>query len=68
MIAPGEATQIVYTRTPNGRTSRFARNLLVSGEVNVKPPLTHELPLERFDEGIGLMQRKEAIKVSFTLW
>jgi threonine dehydrogenase-like Zn-dependent dehydrogenase len=63
-----QATQIVYTRTPNGRTSRFARNLLVSGEVNVKPLLTHELPLERFDEGIGLMQRREAIKVSFTLW
>ena len=41
-----QATQIVYTRTPNGRTSRFARNLLVSGEVNVKPLLTHELPLE----------------------
>ncbi|HET7771706.1 MAG TPA: zinc-binding dehydrogenase [Chloroflexota bacterium] len=63
-----QATQIVYTRTPNGRTSRFARNLLVSGEVNVKPLLTHELPLERFDEGIKLMQNKEAIKVSFMLW
>jgi threonine dehydrogenase-like Zn-dependent dehydrogenase len=63
-----QGTSIHYTRTPNGRTSRFARNLLVGGEVNVKPLLTHELPLERFDEGIGLMQRKEAIKVSFTLW
>src|SRR5687768_590422 len=63
-----QATQILYTRTPNGRTSRFARNLLVSGEVNVKPLLTHELPLGRFDEGIKLMQNKEAIKVSFMLW
>jgi threonine dehydrogenase-like Zn-dependent dehydrogenase len=63
-----QATTIVYTRTPNGRTSRFARNLLVSGEVNVKPLLTHELPLDRFDEGIELMQKKEAIKVSFMLW
>ena len=63
-----QATSIQYTRTPNGRTSRFARNLLVSGQVNVKPLLTHELPLERFDEGIALMQRKEAIKVTFTLW
>ena len=36
--------------------------------MNVKPLLTHELPLERFDQGIALMQRKEAIKVSFTLW
>ncbi|HEU5318267.1 MAG TPA: zinc-binding dehydrogenase [Chloroflexota bacterium] len=63
-----QATQILYTRTANGRTSRFARNLLVNGEVLVKPLLTHELPLEKFDEGIRLMQRKEAIKVSFTLW
>lgn len=62
------ATSIHYTRTPNGRTSRFARNLLVSGQVNVKPLLTHELPLDQFDTGIALMQRKEAIKVSFTLW
>jgi threonine dehydrogenase-like Zn-dependent dehydrogenase len=62
------ATSIHYTRTPNGRTSRFARNLLVSGQVNVKPLLTHELPIEQFDRGIALLQRKEAIKVSFTLW
>jgi threonine 3-dehydrogenase len=61
-------TSIHYTRTPNGRTSRFARNLLVSGQVNVKPLLTHALPIEQFDRGIALMQRKEAIKVSFTLW
>ena len=61
-------TTIQYTRTPNGRTSRFARNLLVSGQVNVKPLLTHELPIQRFDRGIELMQKKEAIKVSFTLW
>ena len=62
-----QATQILYTRTANGRTSRLARNLLVSGQVNVRPLLTHELPLEKFDEGIRLMQNKEAIKVSFTL-
>ena len=61
-------TSIHYTRTPNGRTSRFARNLLVSGVVNVKPLLTHELPIQEFDRGIDLMQKKEAIKVSFTLW
>ncbi|HEX2185254.1 MAG TPA: zinc-binding dehydrogenase [Chloroflexota bacterium] len=62
------ATSIPYTRTPNGRTSRFARNLLVSGQVNVKPLLTHELPLEQFDRGVELLKKKEAIKVSFTLW
>lgn len=62
------ATSIHYTRTPNGRTSRFARNLLVSGQVDVKPLLTHEMPIEAFDRGIEVMQKQEAIKVSFTLW
>lgn len=61
-------TAIQYTRTPNGRTSRFARNLLVSRQVDVRPLLTHQLPLERFDQGIELLQQKRAIKVSFTLW
>ena len=52
-----QGTSIHYTRTPNGRTSRLARNLLVSGVVIVKPLLTNELPLELFDQGIALMKR-----------
>ena len=63
-----QGTSIHYTRTPNGRTSRFARNLLVSGVVNVKLLLTREFPIAAFDRGIALLQKKEAIKVTYMLW
>ena len=60
-------TTIEYTRTPAGRPGRYARELLLSGQVNVKPLLTHELPIEQFEEGLGLLRRREALKVSFTM-
>jgi threonine dehydrogenase-like Zn-dependent dehydrogenase len=60
-------TTIEYTRTPAGRPSKYSRQLLVSGQVNVKPLLTHELPIEQFEQGLDLLRRKDAIKVSFTL-
>jgi len=60
-------TTIEYTRTPAGRPGKYCRHLLVSGQVNVKPLLTHELPIEDFEQGLDLLRKKEAIKVSFTL-
>ena len=60
-------TSIEYTRTPAGRPGKYARHLLLSGQVNVKPLLTAELPIEQFSEGLDLLRRREAIKVSFTL-
>lgn len=60
-------TSIEYTRTPAGRPGRYARELLLSGQVNVKPLLTHELPIEQFEDGLGLLRRREALKVSFTM-
>lgn len=67
MSSRRSSTSIEYTRTPAGRASRYARNLLVSGQVNVKPLLTHELPIEEFPRGLELLRRREAIKVSFVL-
>jgi threonine dehydrogenase-like Zn-dependent dehydrogenase len=60
-------TSIEYTRTPAGRPAKYARHLLMSGQVNVKPLLTHELPIEQFSQGLDLLRRRKAIKVSFTL-
>ncbi|MBI3974244.1 MAG: alcohol dehydrogenase catalytic domain-containing protein [Chloroflexi bacterium] len=60
-------TTIEYTRTPAGRPGKYARHLLVSGQVNVKPLLTHEIPIEEFDKGIDLLRRREAIKVTFDM-
>ena len=61
------ATSIDYTRTPAGRPGKYARHLLASGQVNVKPLLTHELPIEQFERGIQLLRQREAIKVTFDM-
>jgi L-iditol 2-dehydrogenase len=60
-------TTVEYTRTPAGRPGRYARHLLLSGQVKVQPLLTVELPIEEFRHGLDLLRRREAIKVSFTL-
>lgn len=38
-------------------------SFLLSGRLNLKPIITHELPMEEFDRGVKLMQAGEAIKV-----
>jgi threonine 3-dehydrogenase len=68
MVARRQGTTIEYTRTPAGRPGRYARHLLVSGQVNVKPLLTHEVPIEEFERGLDLLRRREALKVTFNLW
>jgi threonine dehydrogenase-like Zn-dependent dehydrogenase len=60
-------TSIEYTRTPAGRPGKYARHLLVSGQVNVKPLLTHEVPIEEFVRGLDLLRRREALKVTFDM-
>src|SRR5205823_8483742 len=67
MATRRSGTTIEYTRTPAGRPGKYARHLLLSGQVNVKPLLTHELPIEDFEQGLDLLRQKQAIKVSFTL-
>jgi threonine 3-dehydrogenase len=67
MVTRRQATSIEYTRTPAGRPGKYCRHLLVSGQVQVKPLLTHELPIEEFEKGLDLLRSKQAIKVSFTL-
>jgi len=38
-------------------------DLILSGRVNLKPIITHEIPLADFEEGFKLMKAGEAIKV-----
>jgi L-iditol 2-dehydrogenase len=40
--------------------------LLVEGSLDPSPLVTHRLPLARFDEAVGLMRRREALKVLLT--
>jgi len=59
---------VEYSGTPLGRPGPYARQLLLSGAVNVKPFLTHELPIEEFEGGVELLRSREAIKVSYDMW
>jgi hypothetical protein len=43
---PGDSIHYIHAHC-----TAFCGNSLVSGVVNVKPPLTHEPPLEQFDKG-----------------
>jgi threonine dehydrogenase-like Zn-dependent dehydrogenase len=61
------STTIEYTRTPAGRPGRYARHLLASRQVDVRPLLSAEVPIERFADGLDLLRRREAIKVTFEL-
>lgn len=48
--------------------AEYAVSLLESGKLNLAPLSTHHLPLERYSEGIDLLERQEAIKVCFWPW
>lgn len=61
------STTIEYTRTPAGRPGRYARHLLASRQVDVRPLLSAEVPIERFADGLDLLRRREAIKVTFDM-
>jgi len=43
-------------------------NLIAQGALNLAPLATVHLPLERYNEGIAMLERQEAIKVCFRPW
>ena len=48
--------------------AEYAVGLIERGKLNLAPLVTHHLPLERYAEGIDLLERQEAIKVCFHPW
>ena len=43
-------------------------NLLSSGRLDIRPAITHVMPMERFDEAIGLLDAGQAGKVVLVPW
>jgi threonine 3-dehydrogenase len=43
-------------------------NLLRSGRLDVRPAITHVMPMERFDEAISLLRSGQAGKVVLVPW
>ena len=52
----------------NKDAAQRALNLIVKGDVNLSPLVTHSLPFTRYKEGVALLRNKEAIKVCFDPW
>ncbi len=48
--------------------AEYAVGLMETGALNLAPLVTHRLPLERYGEGIDLLERQQAIKVLFLPW
>ncbi len=42
--------------------------LLERGQLDLSALVTHHLPLERYADGVDLLERQEAIKVCFWPW
>ena len=48
--------------------AEYAVDLIEREQLKLAPLVTHHLPLERYAEGIDLLERQEAIKVCFHPW
>jgi threonine dehydrogenase-like Zn-dependent dehydrogenase len=48
--------------------AEYAVSVIDSGKLNLSPLVTHRLPLERYKEGVDLLERQEAVKVLFLPW
>jgi len=49
-------------------SAEYAVLLIASGKLDLAPLVTHRLPLERYGEGIDLLEARAAIKVCFLPW
>jgi threonine dehydrogenase-like Zn-dependent dehydrogenase len=49
-------------------SAEYAVGLMAEGKLDLAPLVTHSLPLERYGEGIELLDARQAIKVCFLPW
>jgi threonine dehydrogenase-like Zn-dependent dehydrogenase len=49
-------------------SAEYAVRLIEAGKLDLAPLVTHQLPLERYNEGIKLLEDRQAIKVCFLPW
>lgn len=48
--------------------AEYAVSLITSGQLDLAPLVSLSLPLERYNEGIDLLEKQQAIKVCFRPW
>jgi len=61
-----KAISIIGHMAYDATSWRYALALLRSGKIQVKPMITHRLPLSEWDKGFSLMASKDAVKVILT--
>ncbi len=49
-------------------SAEYAVGLVADGKLNLAPLVTHCLPLERYGEGIELLEARQAIKICYMPW
>ena len=49
-------------------SAEYAVSLIEQGKLDLAPLVTHNLPLERYGEGIALLEARKAIKVCYRPW
>ena len=49
-------------------SAEYALDLIRQGKLDLAALVTHKLPLERYAEGIDLLEKRQAIKVCFLPW
>jgi threonine dehydrogenase-like Zn-dependent dehydrogenase len=54
--------------THNRPAAERALQLVLAGQLDLSPLVTHTLPLSRYAEGVKLLRSKEALKVCFLPW
>ncbi len=61
--------EVTVTGSFHHEPSSFKRAIaaIEGGKIRVRPLLTHSVPLERIQDGFGLMERREALKVTVTM-
>jgi threonine dehydrogenase-like Zn-dependent dehydrogenase len=52
----------------NRQAAERALQLIQENKLKLAPLVTHILPFSRYDEGIALLRRKEAVKICFLPW
>lgn len=50
------------------QSAEYVVGLIEAGKLNLAPLITHRLPLERYQEGVDLLESRQAIKVCFLPW
>jgi threonine dehydrogenase-like Zn-dependent dehydrogenase len=49
-------------------SAEYAVDLIQRGKLDLAPLVTHDLPLEGYDEGMELLEARQAIKLCYWPW